>query len=299
MAGIRVIPWYFEKKSRPNREYSGGSQHRRGCRTYGEDRCRGCGRFDWIPRVEHGADFLRLTVQGKWADKWINWDPTTKLAETTATLRPLVPVSGRVTHADGRAAVGVLIQGESDGNDYFRGQQDQNNDGRFTFRVYPERNYIFAVYDDRFAAKARSGIAVKADTPIAGIDFTLTQAATRVHGLVTSAREKKPRRSDGKSRWIKAARTTIPVVRAFHAGRRPTPKADTYSMWVRGITRFGPMREPTSRSSSLPTKRKSCMISTFRESHEGHSAAVSWRVRATSRSRWPARRLSACQHQTS
>ena len=58
--------------------------------------------------------------------------------------------------------------------------------------MFPDKVYLLAVTDEHWAAPARSGIAVRPDTPVEGIDFHLLRPVTRLHGQLTLGPERKP-----------------------------------------------------------------------------------------------------------
>src|SRR5262249_54075146 len=78
--------------------------------------------------------------------------------------RPKDPLSGRVTHADGRPGAGILVlaNGRGSGDRACAGSTRTDADGRYQMRVYSEQVYVIAVNDDRWAAPYRAGVVLRA-----------------------------------------------------------------------------------------------------------------------------------------
>ncbi|MCX7424273.1 MAG: carboxypeptidase regulatory-like domain-containing protein, partial [Planctomycetia bacterium] len=194
LVGIDVVPWVFEKERRPRREVwddlniSGVADFR--VKT-GAD---GVAVFDWLPAWQSGRiNFWPQVEKDYWAPERIMVDLKAGESEVTARLVRTVPVHGQVRFADGRPAEGIWVQAGGAGyqTDGFRESTRTGADGRFEFRVYPDQLCMFVVSDSEWAAPARTGIIVRPDTPVDGIDFQL-QPAVRIHGQVTIGPEKKP-----------------------------------------------------------------------------------------------------------
>ncbi len=189
--GVCVAPWYFQK---PEWGYLDklniGSVEDFQKKTDAA----GVATFDWIPSWHREQIIFWPSAPDQWTGDRITWEPTHNSAVKTALLQRTVPVRGQVRHADGRAAVGILIQaaGSGQASDGFRGQTWTDDNGRFEIRVNPELVYLFTVDDSRWTAAPRDGIAVRPNTPVDGIDFQLQKTSTRLHGQLTVGPEKKP-----------------------------------------------------------------------------------------------------------
>jgi hypothetical protein len=107
--------------------------------------------------------------------------------------RPKERLSGRVTHTDGRPAAGIFVSanGRGSGDRACAGSTRTDADGRYQMTVYSEQVYVIAVNDDRWAARYRAGVVLRAGQSADRIDFVLGRA-TRLHGRVIVARDGRP-----------------------------------------------------------------------------------------------------------
>ncbi len=188
LAGISVFPWYFSKpKWRDDLNLSGLFQFR------AKTDAKGLVAFDWIPAWYAQPLTLWHESRDRWVPARITYDPAKQQGEMTVRLLRTVPVRGKVRFADGRPAEGIGVEGRGAGYemDGFHGMTLTDKQGQFEFRVNPDQLYLFALSDPRWAAPPRTGIVVRPDTPVDGVDFLL-QPATRVHGQITINPEKKP-----------------------------------------------------------------------------------------------------------
>jgi hypothetical protein len=213
IAGVKVGPLVIQKPghSLPGINLSGTMES---WPATAED---GTAVLDWLP--ERFERELPITVRLR--DHYTRDDLTSIHAgdtteELTITLLPMERLSGRVTHADGRPAAGILVSadGRGSGNSAYYGGARTDADGRYQMKVYSEQVYVIAVTDDRWGAPYRAGVIVRAGRAVGGVDFVLGRA-TRVHGRVIVARENRP-----------VAKADVHVV--FGSGRIPE------ELWVEG-----------------------------------------------------------------
>ncbi|HVC96262.1 MAG TPA: M56 family metallopeptidase [Pirellulales bacterium] len=186
MAGLPVTPWYFEKPKKGDILNIGGEHFR-------------------VLSDEHGgAVFRAVPIDNStpitfWTGREEHFmpertvfDPQSGVTELTATLLPLVPVSGRVTFADGRPAAGAEVQIDGRGHqvDSFHKSLRTGEDGRFEIRVNPDQFYLFGALLDRWATPLESRV-VRLGIPLDDVDLVL-QRATRLYGRLTIGIDPKP-----------------------------------------------------------------------------------------------------------
>ncbi|HTU91788.1 MAG TPA: sigma-70 family RNA polymerase sigma factor [Gemmataceae bacterium] len=196
ISGVMVGPWYIEKPSpegtpiNRRRDINLGGLHKRWLKT---DK-NGIVVLDWLPRrfkqaipiLAHHDDYFALDhATPLLAEKPVE--------ELTISLLPMEKLSGRVTHADGRPAAGIVVAvaGQGCSHNYFRGSAQTDAEGHYALKVYSDYAYIVAVQDKRWAAPYRSGIVVRAGKPVEGVDFVLGRA-TRLHGRITVGKDGRP-----------------------------------------------------------------------------------------------------------
>jgi len=225
--GIRVSPWYFQKPQWGHLDglnISGVGDFQK------KTDAAGIAIFDWIPSWNKQSVTFWSHDRELWTRPRITWNPEKDPPEKTAQLQRTVPIRGRVRHADGAPAAGILIQaaGAERSGDPFRGETWTDAKGRFELRVYPGLRYMFAVTDSRWAAAARTEIAVNPDAPADGIDFQLSPAK-RIHGHVTIGPDRKPRvgqtMSLAQSSIMRSTATDAQGHYEFHVG------PGDYSLW--------------------------------------------------------------------
>lgn len=227
IAGVQVGVWYIEKPSR-----DGKALNRRDINLSGlHKRCpktdqNGTVVLDWLPKqfvhglpiLAHHADyFTPATATNVMADKPVE--------ELTITLLPMEKLSGRVTHADGRPAadIEIAVQGSGGvGHNDFQNTARTDAEGRYELKVCSEHAYIVAVKDRRWSAPYRSGIVVRAEKPVSGVDFVLSRA-TRLHGRITVGKNGRP--ASGMNLYLEIDKGEIPPElriasnREYHAVR--------------------------------------------------------------------------------
>jgi beta-lactamase regulating signal transducer with metallopeptidase domain len=196
LAGMVIYPWYFEKQDRSHREDWKTLNIAGVAAFHARTDADGVAVFDWLPtwnttRITfwHREDQARY-----WARERIIFDPKSGKEDVTVKLVRTVPIGGRVRFADGRPAEGIQVDAfwaGYQGFDGFRGSVRTDADGRFELHSYPDQLCMVAVTDSRWAAAARTGIVVRPDTPVDGVDFQL-RPATEIRGQVTIGPDKKP-----------------------------------------------------------------------------------------------------------
>ena len=184
IAGVGVGLWYIRKLGRDDDIPVGGISEL--FQTTGIDGTL----FDWLPERFVG----RLPIVANSSDLHAS-NTTTRIsaeepaAELSIPLLSMGRISGRVTHADGRPAAGIVVdaEGQSEGHNGFRGSARTDADGRYAFnKAYCEQGYVVKVSDKKWAAPIRSGFALRNGKPVEGVDFVLC-LATWVHGRVKTA----------------------------------------------------------------------------------------------------------------
>jgi hypothetical protein len=146
--------------------------------------------LDWLPRR-----FGEAMIIGQYADDLYALDPTWIATDKppalqTVTFLPMASISGRVTHADGRPAVDVLVSAQGQGSAETSCLRLVRTDaaGRYDIRAESEQAYIVLIEDREWAAPYRGDILVRAGKPAVGVDFVLRRA-TRLHGRVIAGHE--------------------------------------------------------------------------------------------------------------
>jgi RNA polymerase sigma factor (sigma-70 family) len=190
IAGLKVGPWYVQKPGR-ERVIMLNGMYKRWPRT---DK-NGIVVFDWLPEqfvraipiIPQHEDYFALDDQpANMADK--------PVGEMIIPLLPMEKLSGRVTYADGRPAVGIVVAAQGPGAIFyneFRGSATTDAEGRYALKVYSEHGFIVAVQDKRWAAPYKSGIVVRIGKPVTNVDFVLGKA-TRLHGRITIGKDNRP-----------------------------------------------------------------------------------------------------------
>lgn len=182
IAGAKVGPWYIQTPGHEAHVNLSGTTA-----AWPETGDDGVAVLDWLPERFEQALPILVNSEGYYAaDHATSIQAGDPAGELTLTLLPVERLSGRVTHADGRPAAGLLVsaQGQGSGHHIFRGGARTDADGRYSLRVYSEQAYVVAVTDATWAAPYRAGVVVRAGKPVDGVDFTLARA-TRLHGRVT------------------------------------------------------------------------------------------------------------------
>jgi RNA polymerase sigma factor (sigma-70 family) len=187
IAGVKVGPWYIQKPGHEDEFYLSDVSEL--FQTTGSDGTV----FDWLP--ERFTDHLPMKVRSDDLDDLGLYAPDGRtsisaekpVADLSVRLLSRERISGRVAHADGRPAAGILVEadGEGEGQRHFRSSVRTDVDGRYAFdKAFCEEAYIVMVSDKEWGAPIRSGIALRKGKPVEGVDFVLSPA-TRIHGRVT------------------------------------------------------------------------------------------------------------------
>lgn len=189
LAGVKVGPWYLRK---PGYEADINLSGVPNLRT--ETDAKGVAVLDWLPeKFEQG---LPITSQ---SDDYYALEHSSSIkaekpaSELTIEMLPMERLSGRVTHADGRPASGMMvsINGQGTSRNGFHGGVQTDNEGRYQLKVYSEQAYLVRAGDEAFASPCRGDIVVRAGHAVEGVDLVLGRA-TRVRGRVTMGKNKAP-----------------------------------------------------------------------------------------------------------
>ena len=208
VSGIDLLPWAFKKKGKiaPVVLTDAAKLKYFIVRTDGA----GLATFDWLPPPWlDRIDFRQRDTEENQRDTEYSLpespylEPSAPQQTLVARMQRNIPISGTVTHSNGKPAAGILVQAEGQSNNYsgFRIVVRTDADGCYKMLVAPAHSYIVAVADLEWAATSRTDIDLRDDdTPRKGIDFRLDRG-TFIHGKVTVGADKKP-----------AARLTIGLI---------------------------------------------------------------------------------------
>jgi hypothetical protein len=185
VAGADVHPWYIELKEHGDSANLGSLW----MRTTND---RGEAAFDMIPRANAGAIVFWVRKEGFIARERTVLEAESPDAELLATLQPLVPVSGRVVHADGSPAANIPVRAAGDGYeiDGYREATTTAADGTFDFGVYPDHYCLFVAGNEQFASRMVARV-VRQGAAIDDLVLVLGPA-TRIHGRITIGKSDKP-----------------------------------------------------------------------------------------------------------
>ncbi len=190
VAGVRIGPWIIHRPNAESEINLGGTSA-----TWPATDESGTVAIDWLP--EHFGPSMSFInrVEGYYSTKHSVYMLANKpVDEFTFNLLPLVKLSGRVTHADGRPAAGaqVAVRGQGTSHDSaFQGGTTADAEGRYELAVYSEQAYLAMASLAPLVSPVRDGILVRVDKPVSGVDLVLGPA-TRVHGQVTVGSDKRP-----------------------------------------------------------------------------------------------------------
>lgn len=185
------VPWTIQRKGRLAYVNLSGGAGLPFVQAVTDDK--GLAVFDWLPHDLHeGVTFLNRSMEFHQPDA-PHFDPPNGARELTSRLLRNVPISGKLTLPDGRAAGGILLQVEGRGatSHYFRGVVRTKADGAFTLKVYPDQSYLVAVTDTVWAAPTYWNIIVREGEPLTGFVFQFDKG-TLIQGKVTVGKDERP-----------------------------------------------------------------------------------------------------------
>jgi protocatechuate 3,4-dioxygenase beta subunit len=188
VAGVAVMPWSIQTPGKLSYANLSGEPL-----TSVLTDVTGIAHFDWIPtEIENGVTFLVHHADYHCPN------PPNLLSEDRdkqliATVYRNGRISGRVTHADGTPAAGILLQAEGRGatSHYFRGRARTDRDGKYELAVYPDQTYIVAVIDREWAAKSFVGFHIAEGMQQQQLDFVLDRG-TVIRGTATLGSDAQP-----------------------------------------------------------------------------------------------------------
>ncbi len=178
-----VSPWYFE---RPNK----GGMLNSGLKEFNTTtNAEGVATIGMIPSDNTGNVPVWVHREGFAAENRYSYDPKAP-ARLDVKLLPLVPIEGRVLHADGSPAanIDVMIVGDGYSFDGFRETARTAADGTFAISVAPNYYYAFCASDAKWASPIVSKVILD-KTPAEPIELRL-QPAVHVRGRLTIGGEK-------------------------------------------------------------------------------------------------------------
>lgn len=188
VSGVTVMPWSIQTPGKLSYINLSGEQL-----TSARTDATGIAHFDFIPaEIQNGVTFL-THHEDYHCPTSPNLLPEDRDKQLVAAVYRNGRVSGRVTHADGTPAAGILLQGEGRGatNHYFRGRARTDRDGRYSLSVYPDQTYILAVIDGQLAAESHVGFHVAEGQQLEGLDFVLGPGVV-IRGQATVGPDSKP-----------------------------------------------------------------------------------------------------------
>ena len=189
LSGVRIGPWTIHKPAAEADINLSGTMA-----TWPATDESGSVAIDWLPeRFEQSLSFINR-VEGYYSTNHSVYMLADKpVEELIFNLLPLVKLSGRVTHADGRPAAGaqVAVRGQGTSHSAFHGGTKTDAEGRYELQVYSEQAYLVMASLAPLVSPVRDGILVRVDKPVSGVDLVLGPA-TRVHGRVTVGSDKRP-----------------------------------------------------------------------------------------------------------
>lgn len=187
VANVRVSPWQLWKKG-----HVGVFCFRTASVGVLSD-AQGRVQFDWLP-----AD-LEKWVQFSVDEGDYSYPVQRQLTITDGGDRTLdielqrpAQIAGKVTHADGKPAPGIMLEAEGMGTGGGRSYARTAEDGTYRLKVLPNNSYIIAVVSDQWAAASLTGIVLKEGEDRKNLDLQLIQG-TLIRGRVTVDAESWPK----------------------------------------------------------------------------------------------------------
>ncbi len=189
LQGARVYPWYVTLPKK-------GGHANLGSLWMKHTDDNGIVTYDNLP-VEHERQLtIWVRKEGFVAKERTMFDTRSAEDEVTATLLPLVPVTGRVVFPDGSPAAGIAVWASGDGYsmDGYRETSVTSDDGTFRFNVNPDHYCLFVAGNDKWASPLERRV-VLSGKPIDGIELRL-ERATRVFGRLTVGEDNGPMKGE-------------------------------------------------------------------------------------------------------
>ncbi|WP_422928796.1 carboxypeptidase-like regulatory domain-containing protein [Singulisphaera sp. PoT] len=150
--------------------------------------------IDWLPEALHGPLGFR-TRSEDWhqAEHETRFDPENPVDELVLTQLPVEELSGRVTHADGRPAAGIMVWAYARGSGTIGldGNSRTDAEGRYRLRACSEQSYVITASGDGLAAPYKAGVVLRAGKPVDGLDFVVGRG-TQLRGRLTIGRDGRP-----------------------------------------------------------------------------------------------------------
>jgi len=187
VAGVEVVPWLLAKPKK------GGVLDVSNLDTFKTTTdSQGIATLATIPLDNPGSVTVWIRMNGRFAPERRLFAAASPAKEFTINMKPLVPVTGRIVHQDGRPASGIRVHAIGSGysGDDFREMAQSDDGGKFQLGLAPDQFYLFVLVDSQWAAPAQTRV-VRAGTPVDSVDFTLGRG-TRVHGQLTVGGEHSP-----------------------------------------------------------------------------------------------------------
>jgi RNA polymerase sigma factor (sigma-70 family) len=185
--GIDIVPITIKKKGKIHSVNLNGSPVR------ARSDAQGIAVFDWFPPdIEAGTSFLPLSAAYS-APRWPLLDVSKPDAVVTMQVLRLTRIAGRITKPDGSPGARVRVIAEGAGTAYPTGSGRARTAaaGTYSMDLPPEQSYMVYVEDDAWAARSRTGVVVREDKPLAGIDLALEKGSV-LRGRVTYGKELRP-----------------------------------------------------------------------------------------------------------
>jgi RNA polymerase sigma factor (sigma-70 family) len=192
IVNMSLYPWYFRKPGESTEINSSWPKDMRA--TTDEN---GVAVWTWLPTWQQGLGEQALIqiwpLSKEYERVRLAWNTKDTSGTAKLVLQRLVPLSGKVTHADGAPAKGITIRAAGQGYtfDGFHGETKTKADGTYELKVTPNLVYLVVAGSDKWAAQPQTGFAAFPKTPVANKNFVL-QLATKVFGRLMLGKDQRP-----------------------------------------------------------------------------------------------------------
>lgn len=148
--------------------------------------------FAWFPKWQEQPTVVWPSAKGFDRLRAV-YDPAIQAGKIDIKLNPLIPLRGRVTFPDGKAAADITVMAVGAGyaDDSFRDTTTTDASGRYEFLVSQHQIYMVSIQDKQWSAPSQSGFAALPDQPIDEHNFQV-RPATRLYGKVLNKTTNQP-----------------------------------------------------------------------------------------------------------
>ena len=210
--GVQIVPWLIDRLGKTDDCNMGGYFSCRSPHTISD----ADGRVDvsWLPKdLTRSVTMLIISE-----DYFCGSRPSFKSGSKEVVLvrvQRVPEVSGVVTMPDGKPAVGIKLQAESEGGDYLRVYTTTDENGKYHLKLHPDQNTTIAVTDPQMAAPSIVNLMMTEGEKKLDADFELS-AGTLIHGVLTVGPNKDPFHDDYSAYATLIEKTGGRVVRWSH-----------------------------------------------------------------------------------